>query len=103
MSQERLRELVAETRARGFAVHRGLTHPGSWGIGVVVRDEFDQPTAALSIGTIEARLGEDRQETLAKLLHAEADRVHAKLLSPAPGKGAAEGRRHATKIPAPYP
>jgi DNA-binding IclR family transcriptional regulator len=101
VSPDRLRELVAETRLRGFSAHRGLIHPGSWGIGVAVRDEFGQPTAALSIGAIEARLSEPRQEALAKLLHEEAERLHAQLVARTQRKGPTEGRRPSTKSSAP--
>jgi len=33
-----LRELVTEARSRGHALHRGLVHPGAWGMGVAIRD-----------------------------------------------------------------
>lgn len=93
VSPDRLRQLVAETRARGFSAHRGLIHPGSWGIGVVVRDEFGQPNAALSIGAIESRLNEERQEQLAKLMQEEANKLHAQLMRPTQTPGASDGRR----------
>jgi DNA-binding IclR family transcriptional regulator len=101
VSPARLRQLVAETRERGFAAHRGLIHPGSWGIGVVVRDESGQPSAALSIGAIESRLDEARQEQLAPLMREEADKLHAQLSSRAQGRAAPAGRRGPSRHQAP--
>lgn len=79
VSPQRLKDLIAETRKRGFSAHRGLIFPGSWGIGVAVRDEHGQPTASLSIGAAESRLNETRQETLGKLLQEEAGRLEQQL------------------------
>ena len=70
---------VSDTRKRGFCIHSGLGFPGVGGIGVVVRDEYGQPTAALAIGAAESRLNKVRQETLAKVLHEEAEKVHQQL------------------------
>ena len=74
-----VREVLAETRARGYAVNRGLTFPGSWGIGVVIGGNDDEPTAALSIAAVEGRLGEDRQKELARMLHHEAREIEARM------------------------
>ena len=76
---EKLRELIDETRLRGFATHRGLTYAGSWGLGVAVTDETGQPSTALSIGAIESRMDKERQEMLGKLLREEADRLKEQL------------------------
>jgi len=79
VSGEKLRALVRETRERGYATHRGLVHPGSWGLGIVIRNEVGEPCAALSIGAIENRMGEERQRKLVRLLEAEARAVEARL------------------------
>lgn len=79
ISPDTLRELVRETRARGFSTHRGLVHPGSWAIGMVVHDEAGLPSAALSIGAIESRMGEDRQRQLVQLLQDEVRKIEAQL------------------------
>ncbi|MGJ7498062.1 IclR family transcriptional regulator [Variovorax sp. RT4R15] len=81
VSADSLKTLVVETRARGFAAHRGLVHPGSWGIGVVVHDQFGQPNAALSIGAIDTRLPEARQEFLVPLMREEAEKLRRKLMA----------------------
>ncbi|TCP53548.1 IclR family transcriptional regulator [Tamaricihabitans halophyticus] len=64
--------LVRRTRADGYALNDGLFVPGSWAMGVVVRDTADQPVAALSIASIEQRLGEQRRAELALDLQREA-------------------------------
>jgi len=79
LSRGGLLGLVAETRERGFATNRGLIHPGSWAIGVVVRDEAGAANAALSIGATEARLDEPRQRELAALLQREASAIESSL------------------------
>jgi len=79
LSRRGLLGLVAETRERGFATNRGLIHPGSWAIGVVVRDEAGAANAALSIGATEARLDEPRQRELAALLQREASAIESSL------------------------
>lgn len=76
-----VREVLAEARARGFAVNRGLTFPGSWGMGAVIRDINKKPIAALSIGAIEERLGERRQKELAAVLFKEVREIEAQLHS----------------------
>jgi DNA-binding IclR family transcriptional regulator len=97
-----LRELVAQTREQGFAAHRGLIHPGSWGIGVAVRDEHGVPSAALSIGAHESRLGVERQRMLYALMREEADRLEAQLQQAQRPRGAGPGgkRRTPARLPA---
>jgi DNA-binding IclR family transcriptional regulator len=79
LSRRGLLALIAEARQRGFATNRGLIHPGSWAIGVVVRDEAGAANAALSIGATEARLDEPRQHELAVLLQREARAIETSL------------------------
>lgn len=67
-SADALRERVAATRERGFAVNPGLIVVGSWGLGAAVFDAHGQPYGALSITGIEARLGPPRQHELGRLL-----------------------------------
>jgi DNA-binding IclR family transcriptional regulator len=100
LSPAGLRDLIRETRRRGFSAHRGLIFPGSWGIGVVVHDKQGHPTAALSIGAAESRLNEARQETLARLLHDEADKLEQQLKRTALSPRAPEGGRASTRNPA---
>ncbi|WP_127091192.1 IclR family transcriptional regulator [Aquabacter cavernae] len=88
---EVLRALVAQTRARGYAVNPGLVVAGSWGVGVAVPGPDGRPVGALSIAAIESRLTEDRQRLVAPLLMREADRLAAALA----------GASHTSQKPAP--
>jgi DNA-binding IclR family transcriptional regulator len=65
---DRVRERVAETRVRGYAVNPGLLVEGSWGMGAAVFDGDGAPTGALSLTGIEQRFGPDRREELGALL-----------------------------------
>lgn len=78
---ETLWRLVRRTRASGYALNDGLFIPGSWAVGVVVRDGDGRPVAALSVATIAERLGEQRRAELADLLTREAETVHAALVA----------------------
>ncbi|WP_454915676.1 IclR family transcriptional regulator [Xanthobacter sediminis] len=79
---EVLRALVTEARAHGYALNPGLLVPGSWGIGVAVRDRMGRPLGALSIAAIESRLTEARQREIAPLLMREARLLEAALDRP---------------------
>jgi DNA-binding IclR family transcriptional regulator len=78
-SAGKLRQLVAETRAAGFAVNSGLIVSGSWGIGVAVIGDDGAPVGALSVAAIEARLPERRRREVAQLLQAAAADLSARL------------------------
>src|SRR3954447_3589177 len=67
-----LRDLVTETRHRGYALNPGMILAGSWGIGVPVFGPGGQVAGALSIAAIESRLSEQRQRELVPLLREEA-------------------------------
>lgn len=66
-----LLDLVAETRAKGYSLNRGLLFPGSWGMGMVVRDGMGRPEACLSLAAIESRMQPDRERQLAAWLAEE--------------------------------
>ena len=78
-----IREQLALTHARGYALNQGQVMPGSWGIGVAIRNREGRCEGALSIAAIELRLGETRQRELAALLKAEAQRLAERLAHPA--------------------
>jgi DNA-binding IclR family transcriptional regulator len=79
LSRSRLAELVTETQARGYAMNRGLLFPGSWGMGMVVRDGDGQPNACLSLACIESRMQPDREPELARLLAEEVQLLERRL------------------------
>ncbi|MBU2410843.1 MAG: IclR family transcriptional regulator [Gammaproteobacteria bacterium] len=73
----RLRALVRQTQAQGFAFIEGLIIPGVNAVGVPVYDAQKRPVAALSITAIADRVHGERTLKLASLLHAEANEVAA--------------------------
>ncbi|MEJ1158160.1 IclR family transcriptional regulator [Prosthecomicrobium sp. N25] len=79
LTREVLLGLVTEARATGYGINRGLLFPGSWGMGVVVRDAEGRPDACLSLAAVESRMQPDRQPELYRLLRQEADRLEARL------------------------
>ncbi|MDO5745641.1 MAG: IclR family transcriptional regulator [Micrococcaceae bacterium] len=63
-----LRQRIAETRERGWAVNPGLVVEGSWGMGAAVFDTAGQPAWALSLTGIESRFSPERRPELGRLL-----------------------------------
>jgi DNA-binding IclR family transcriptional regulator len=77
-----LRDLITETRHRGYALNPGMILTGSWGIGVPVFGPDGQVAGALSIAAIESRLNEQRQRELVPLLREEAMKLEDALRKP---------------------
>lgn len=77
-----LRQLVTETRKRGFALNTGLIVPGMNAVAVAVTDEHGAPLAALSLAAIRDRMSGARIEEMTALLHREAGLVAAQLRRP---------------------
>jgi hypothetical protein len=71
-------------------MNRGLLFPGSWGMGIAVRDADGRPGACLSLACIESRMQGEREPELARLLAEEgaswsaSSRPSAPLRSQAP-------------------
>lgn len=84
-SAARLRERIAATRERGYAVNPGLIVTGSWGLGAAVFDGAGEPAWALSINGIESRIAPPRQHELGELLLREAHDLARLLSRPARG------------------
>lgn len=63
-----LRERIADTRERGYAVNPGLIVEGSWGMAAAVFDAEDRPQWALSLTGIEQRFTPARQHEMGSLL-----------------------------------
>ncbi len=78
-SRALMMRLVEEARAKGYAVNPGLILAGSLGIGVALRNGQGEVIGALSIATVEGRLGPDREVELYKLLRREADKLEQSL------------------------
>lgn len=81
-TREILETLVQESRARGYAVNRGLVLTGSWGFGVSIRDIDGQIIGAYSIATVESRMTADREALLYRLLRKQADALEKYLREP---------------------
>lgn len=73
-SADMIRDRIAATRERGYAVNPGLIVEGSWGMGAAVFDRSGAPAWALSLTGIEPRFAETRRPELGRLLleHAHA-------------------------------
>ncbi|MCD6640399.1 MAG: IclR family transcriptional regulator [Nocardioides sp.] len=67
-SADAVRERVASTRRRGYAVNPGLIVEGSWGMAAAVFDAEDRPQWALSLTGIEQRFTPARQHEMGSLL-----------------------------------
>jgi DNA-binding IclR family transcriptional regulator len=74
-----LRELVVETRAQGYSMNRGLLFPGSWGMGMAVRDARGRAYACLSFAAVESRMQKDREPLLAAMLREEVARLEKRI------------------------
>lgn len=79
LTPERLASLVAETRAQGYAMNRGILFPGSWGMGMAVRDARGRPDACLSLAAIESRMQPEREPELFALLSEEVRLLERRL------------------------
>jgi len=78
-TEEVLRSLVSDARAKGYALNPGLIFPGAWGIGVAIHDPPGTPVAALTVAAIESRMTKEHQDRLGAALIAEARLIEARL------------------------
>ncbi|MEQ3553720.1 IclR family transcriptional regulator [Pseudonocardia nematodicida] len=76
---EALWHLVQRSRADGYALNDGRFVAGSWAIGVPLHDADGRVVAALSVASIEQRLGPERRAELAAELHRCAEDVRTAL------------------------
>ncbi|APF39477.1 IclR family transcriptional regulator [Chelatococcus daeguensis] len=88
----RIREGVAATRARGFALNPGLIFANSWGIGMVVRGPDGRLAGALSIAAIDSRMQPERQSELAGYLALEVRVVEERLAQMFATRGSPRGQ-----------
>ncbi|MCU0817759.1 MAG: IclR family transcriptional regulator [Beijerinckiaceae bacterium] len=71
--------LVKESRARGYALNRGVLFPGSWGMGMAIREPSGRVIACLSLAAVESRMQPDREPELVALLSREVQLVEQRL------------------------
>lgn len=74
-----LRDAVAQTRARGWALNPGMVLANSWAVGCAVRLPNGQIGGALSVAAIDSRMGAERQREIAAHLHQAAASVEARM------------------------
>lgn len=79
LTPARLDTLIIETRTRGYALNRGLLFPGSWGMGMVVRDPQGRAETCYSLAAIESRMQPEREAELVALLSGEVRRLEQML------------------------
>ncbi len=79
LSREKILDLVTEARSEGYGFNRGLLFPGSWGIGMAVRDAQGRPDFCLSLAAIESRMQPDRVPYLVQLLRGEVALLEGRL------------------------
>jgi DNA-binding IclR family transcriptional regulator len=76
LTVETLRQAVARTRSRGYAVTSDIYMFGIGSVGMVIRDGRDPPVYAVNISTVGAdRFGLDRIEKLRRLIKTELDNL----------------------------
>jgi DNA-binding IclR family transcriptional regulator len=75
-------ETVAEARAKGYSLNRGLLFPGSWGLGMAVRGPQGRFDGCLSLAAVESRMQPEREAYLAGLLAEEVRRLEQRVLEP---------------------
>jgi DNA-binding IclR family transcriptional regulator len=74
-----LRTEIAHVRELGFAAKNTGLLEGMAGVAVPILDRGGRAVAALSVGTISARLNPDRLPTVVALLQKEADRISSQI------------------------
>lgn len=81
-----LRQLVEDTREKGYAINPGRLLSDSWGIGMAVRNKEGRPVGALSLAAIQSRLDDKRQCELLPLLKREVNEIEGRLVQLARGR-----------------
>jgi DNA-binding IclR family transcriptional regulator len=71
--------LVEEARAQGYSMNRGILFPGSWGMGMAIRDPSGRVEACLSLAAVESRMQPDREPQLVAWLTEEVRLVEQRL------------------------
>lgn len=79
LDEVHLRTEIDKVRACGYAAHNTGLLEGMAGVAVPLLDGEGRAVAALSVGTISARLSADRLPTVVSLLKREADAIGARI------------------------
>lgn len=78
MTQREMRQLVANTRIRGYSVVGNYAVRGALGVGAALCDHKGRPILAMSITAITERMPAPRQKEIASLLRDALDSVAGK-------------------------
>jgi DNA-binding IclR family transcriptional regulator len=81
-----LYSLVHQTREQGYSLNEGRVVAGSWAIGMAIPPTDGPVNAALSIATIEQRLGPERRRELADSLRHETSTIASVLAAETAGQ-----------------
>jgi DNA-binding IclR family transcriptional regulator len=74
---DRLHQVVAETRERGYAVNYIRAYPGFCGVGIPIFDSNHRPIASLCVAGLVSRFTADKQAAVAADLWAESIKISA--------------------------
>ncbi len=78
-TMELIRQDIAATRERGYALNPGRIFAGSWGMGAAILFPDGRVAGALSIAAIDSRMNTERQPELARHMKTEVERIEDKL------------------------
>lgn len=68
-------EAIAQTHATGYALVRNRVTLGVTALGMPIHDPARRPIGAISVGAIDARMGESRRREIARLLQDKIVRI----------------------------
>lgn len=103
LSRKLILDLVEEARATGYGFNRGLLFPGSWGLGMAVRDSRGRAEMCLSLAAVESRMQPDREPAIVALLRAEVARLESRCRDFGASHGMAPAPAGAPVHPASHP
>jgi DNA-binding IclR family transcriptional regulator len=78
-----IRDTVAKTRARGFALNPGLLVPGSWGFALPITGPDGTCTGAITVAGVQQRFENQRLKQLTALVANEIKIIEQNLKNPA--------------------
>jgi DNA-binding IclR family transcriptional regulator len=78
-SPTQLREMVARSRAEGYAFNDRRIIPGMYAVAVTVRDQMNRPLAALTVAAISERMRPERRAMIVSWVSDAASRLGERL------------------------
>jgi DNA-binding IclR family transcriptional regulator len=68
LTGKNIRTLAKRSRKHGYVVSEGLFHEGVTSVGVPVYNRLGEVVAAITVATIEKRMGSERQKEIASFV-----------------------------------